>query len=56
MDTYPKYLGSHELNGHMYKYFLYHNGYVYQEKDNRLVGVYCSFVAWERTMHKVLEK
>ena len=46
-----KLLGKDSRGNH---YYLAPDNYVYQFKDGKLFGWLCSFPAWERTMHKVL--
>jgi hypothetical protein len=55
-EGYPKYLGKHQRGDDTYTYYLYDNMYVYQMKNDELIGLYCSFPAWERTMHNVLNQ
>ena len=47
-----KFLGT----SHNGLYSFYKDGnYVYQEKCGKVVGWLCSYVAWERTFHRIVE-
>ena len=50
---FPRYLGTDKKG---YKYYLDTDNYVYQENIfGRNVGWLCSYPAWQRTMHKIVE-
>lgn len=37
-------------------YSYYKDGkYVYQEKNGKVIGWICSYAAWERTLHKIVD-
>jgi len=38
-----------------YSYILFSNNYVYQFLNTKCLGWFCSFPAWERTLHKITE-
>ena len=37
-----------------YDYLLFSNLYVYQFKGTHCLGWFCSYIAWERELHKIL--
>ena len=39
---------------HGYEYYSNADGYVYQWQGSKCLGWLCSYVAWERTLHKII--
>ncbi|MFC1761172.1 hypothetical protein ACFL6U_03730 [Planctomycetota bacterium] len=48
-----RYLGK---DRHGYGYYSNPDGYVYQWQGGECLGWLCSYVAWERTLHKIVQK
>ena len=42
------------LGKHDFEYVLYSDNYVYQFKGTKCFGWFCSYTAWDRTLHKIL--
>ena len=51
--TKGRYLGPDK---HGFEYYSNQDGYVYQWQGNECLGWLCSYVAWERTIHKSIQK
>ena len=49
--TKGKHLGKDK---HGFEYYSNQDGYVYQWLKNHCLGWLCSYVVWERTLHKII--